>query len=158
MNAQPPIRAKFCCMSTTKNWDGTSRAELKPVGRQAGGNFPENAAFWQYTPTGEAALNFPVGVECPFKEGHFYYIDMAPTETRRGWTLSRTSSRGAGSGEIVFDQGYGAGVPTGLAAKASYSSLRMDLSGGSAKVAQFGEPGQPWDVAFTFADDGTIAN
>lgn len=142
------IRAKFRCLSTRRTWDNRAEAELRPVYGRQHHNFPENEAFWKYTPAGEAHLVFELP-DAPFEAGAYYYIDMtsAPDSDSR-WTLGSVNRTGNGAGEIVFNLF----TKYGVAPEASWGSLKMTLSGESARVEDFGEPGVKWFVRFTRAD------
>ncbi len=136
------IRAKFRCMSVTKTWDHKTKVELLPVNRSSSKD-PENAKFWDATPSGKAELHFNIDTD-EYKPGAYYYIDKEPAEGGP-WTLSSVTRHGGGGGEVKLYKSY---------------DSRADLITGQleiytnylATVAAFGEPGVQWSVTFTFAE------
>jgi hypothetical protein len=154
------IRAKFRCLSITYNWDSNTIVSLKPVTKKKYEygkepmNFAENEQFWKYSPSGECTLHFDKDSKVSFKVGSFYYIDMepAPSDTAR-WTLGRVTSWGTnGEGEIEL----GCSGKRENEEDPTYATLKIGLSGESAKVGSFGPTSALWNVTFTLAHDHTI--
>lgn len=159
------IRAKFRCLGINLRWDGGSVVDLSPVTKrhykygEEPMNFAENEQFWKYSPSGECSLHFDtINLEkIPFKVGSYYYIDMEKIEdvVRVGsvlWVLQSNTNWGTnGEGEITLSRGY---VTDEQGLKSG--TLKIGLSGESAKVSTFGDVGKMWDVTFKLAHDHTI--
>ena len=133
------IRAKFRCMEVSRDWRGIQVAKFLPVNRSKNQD-PENAQFWEATPSGEAQLTFMR--EMPFEPGDYYYIDMMP---EGDWTMEHVT-RHETCGEVYLrfpwassDKGFQHGF---LKMSLNYLNV-LDL---------FGKPGEKWDVTFSFAE------
>lgn len=135
------IRAKFRCMKTSRDWRGTQVAEFLPVNRSKDKD-PENAQFWEATPSGEASLVFKG--EMPYEPGDYYYIDMEPNP-EGDWVMDNMT-RHETCGQVYLRSGY-ASPDKGLL----HGFLQMSLNYLEV-YGKFGQPGGKWDVVFSFAE------
>lgn len=154
------IRAKFRCLEINLRWDYSSVVKLMPVTRRKYGegegmNFKENEQFWKYSPSGECFLHFKTTnlEKIPFRIGSYYYIDMEPDDAGC-WSLDVSKYWGAdGAGEVEFNRGYQSKDDDDLS---SGGSLKIGVSGESAKVETFGRAGKKWNIVFSLAHDHSI--
>lgn len=129
------IRCKFRVMSVSGGWQGATEVSLKACtasdvqyenGRRIRRENPENAAFWKYTPSGEAWFTFPGGTPVPewAKPGQYVYIDV-DLEKRGGWDVMLTMFA-AGGVEVVLSQHMG-NVKFAVSEEHARSSIRALL-------------------------------
>ena len=136
------IRAKFRCMSVTRQWDGNEIVSFRPVNRGKEQD-PENAKFWDASPSGEAKLTFKG--PCGFLPGAYYYIDMA-ADPEGEWTTGTVSRHCGGGGHVSLYRQWQE-VDEGL----FQGSLEIGLNY-IETVNLFGAPDGVWAVSFTFAE------
>jgi len=147
------VIAKFRCLSITQKYDGIFLAELRPV-MQKGGNSRENAAFWSYSPNGEAQLCFHK--KCPLEIGAYYYINMAredDVEIADGWKLNYLTRNDSGGAEVYLSwyksYDYRNGKPEGMLQGTVKINMEPKAKGA---IESFNEPGTKWNVKFDFAE------
>jgi len=147
------VRAKFRVLSVTKKWDGFTNVELGPV-LQRGSN-PENAEFWKFTPSGDCTLTFmgPAlddrGQE--YQPGDYYYIDMHKDDDG-GWGLTTVAHHGEENGSVELNTRGGKYTAGHGEEGFRYGKLGMGLDHAPA-LGWFDNPGGPWAVKFSFAED-----
>lgn len=77
-------RAKFRCLSITRDYSGATEVKLAPVypGSPAAtpAEFEENRQFWGATPSGEVRMRLSEGSTAAeaFTPGAFYWLDFTP--------------------------------------------------------------------------------
>jgi hypothetical protein len=136
------IRAKFRCMSVTRDWNNAEVAEFRPVKRD-GDKDSENKKFWDASPSGSATLTFKG--PCGYKPGDYYYIDMEMADEGK-WGAGTISRHSGGGGSVKLyrnwepvDEGM---IRGDLEMGVSYANV-LDL---------FGLPDGKWNVVFSFAE------
>jgi hypothetical protein len=138
------IRAKFRCMDCTRTWNKYITYKFYPV--MASDGAPENAQFWEATPSGEAEMNF-YGEGEHFVVGDYYYIDMEPAEGR-DWEMHSVTDHGQGHKSAHFS--FNPKTKNWNEPGPRRGSLKMDVENPAAFV-QFGSAGAPWSVKFIHA-------
>jgi hypothetical protein len=141
------VRAKFRVMEIGRHWNGQiTSVKLLPVGPK-GDCYPdgceENAAFWQWTPSGEMSLVYGTTQvdDVPFELGHAYYVDMSPAKGR--WKLEVNSEY-----EDYLDIKLSCKWQDKPALRSG--AITMSIMNKPAWPAfQNAGPGSSWDVEFT---------
>ena len=146
------VRAKFRCMSVTKNWNQSTAVELSPVVQN--GPSKENDEFWKATPSGTAKLCF-VGPSFDsrgeeYTPGDYYYIDMRK-DVDGGWCLSTVTTHSNDNGHVKVATNGKTTVGWREGDGFSHSSMEMGIDNIPAFEA-FDNPGGTWDVQFTWAE------
>ncbi len=146
------IRAKFRCLSVTRNYENRFTYDLQPV--MANSPAREDKSFWEATPSGSCEMNYLLeeGVEEPFVVGAYYYIDMTPDDDGvwivNTMTKHATGRRGANGEVTLAGSGPGDWRTPGL----KYSKLHMGIDNPRAMEA-FGDVESKWSVVFNRAPD-----
>jgi hypothetical protein len=149
------VRAKFRCLEVAERYDDTFRVELKPVWRNSGGNAEENKKFWTATPSGSCELWFKAKPD--FKPKSYYYIDMTPSQTDSGWTVSAANYSPSYVEVALGFWAYNQKVqPSTPGLSNGTLKLGLDRSHAAAVIEAFGIPNNTgvWDVSFSLAEDG----
>lgn len=166
------VRAKFRCMSVNEDVNGQPfnreawlvQARLLPIkaspyqwsgeGTNPDKDFAdENAAFWKYTPNGEACWFFSAKLGAP------YYIDMVP-DPDGAWkvteyTLSEDYLNVKINHEIEYEVHTKEGIQKRTRLNGEFFTMGVSLeeaSPGAWKPFVDAGPGSRWSLTFTLAD------
>ena len=147
----PAVRAKFRCMGIEKTWGRKSVVRLSPVAEDG---HPENAAFWNATPSGSAKLTYQG--DAPFDVGAYYYIDLGKLceVSEESWHIETFERRRHGSGgvKLAFYRHSKSRPEDAPSDGLLYGGMEMGIDNKPA-LEVFSEPdGGEWSVVFSFAE------